>query len=196
MDFAEVVRRRRMVRNYADRPVDRATVTKVLELARRGPSAGFSQGIYFVVITERDTRLRLAQVANEDEYAASGFDRWISNAPVHVAVCVREEDYRARYREPDKLQSDGSELPWPVPYWWVDAGAALMLLLLAAVNEGLAAGFFGVHRLGGLNEVLGIPSDVVPIGVVTLGHPAPDRPSGSLARGRRAADEVVRWEHW
>ena len=185
-----------MVRNYEDRPVSPDSVERIVETARRGPSAGFSQGTYFVVVTDQATRARIAEVANEDEYAAMGFDRWISNAPVHICVCVREADYHARYNEPDKLQADGTELEWPVPYWWVDSGAALMLVLLAAADEGLAAGFFGVHRLGGINEALGIPSDVVPIGVVTVGHPAPDRPSGSLKRGRRPTEEVVRWEHW
>ena len=185
-----------MVRNYEDRPVSPDAVRRIVETARRAPSAGFSQGTYFVVVTDQATRARIAEVANEDEYASMGFDRWISNAPVHIVVCVRETDYHARYNEPDKLQEDGTELEWPVPYWWVDVGAALMLVLLAAVDEGLAAGFFGVHRLGGINEVLGIPSDVVPIGVVTVGHPAPDRPSGSLARGRRPKSKVIRWERW
>jgi nitroreductase len=196
LDFKDVVRRRRMVRNYEDRRVSREAVSRIVDAARRAPSAGFSQGISFVVVTEPDTRRALAEIANEDEYAASGFDRWISKAPVHVAVCVDESAYHARYNEPDKVQEDGAEIEWPVPYWWVDAGAALMMLLLAAVDEGLAAGFFGVHRLGGLNEALGIPASIVPIGVVTIGHPAPDRPSGSLARGRRARTDSVRWERW
>jgi len=58
---------------------------------------------------------------------------------VHVLVCTREDDYHDRYRQPDKLE-DGQEIDWPVPFWFVDAGAALMLLLLAAIDEGLAAG--------------------------------------------------------
>ena len=196
MDFKDVVRRRRMVRNFTGEPVDRSTIERIVAMAQRAPSAGFSQGVRFVVVTDASTRRALAQVAGEDEYAAAGFDRWMSNAPVHVAVCIDEGAYHARYREPDKLGPDGTEIEWPVPYWWVDTGAALMLLLLAAVDEGLAAGFFGIHRLGGLNEVLAIPDEVVPIGVVTIGHPAPDRPSGSLARGRRPSEEVVHWEQW
>ena len=90
----------------------------------------------------------------------------------------------------------GDEANWPVPYWWVDAGASLMLILLAAVDEGLAAGFLGSHRLPELQAELSIPSDMVPIGVVTVGHPAPDRRSGSLARGRRPRTDVVHHERW
>ena len=70
----------------------------------------------------------------------------------------------------------------------------MMLGLLAAVDEGLGAGFLGVHSVAGLAGVLELPDDVLPIGVMTLGHPAPDRPSGSLARGRRR--DRIHWESW
>jgi nitroreductase len=70
----------------------------------------------------------------------------------------------------------------------------MMLLLLAAVDEGLAAGFLGAHSVEDLSTLLGIPDHVAPIGVVTIGHPAPDRRSGSLARGRRS--DTVHRERW
>lgn len=194
MELREVVARRRMVRNYQDRPVDRQVIERVVEAARRAPSAGFTQGQSFVVVTDPELRRRIAELGGEADYVEAGFDPWMSRAPVHVVVCVSEEAYRRRYREPDKAGTD--EQHWPVPYWWVDAGASLMLLLLAAVDEGLAAGFFGVHRLPGLQELLGIPEEVSPIGVVTIGHPALDRRSGSLARGWRPLEEVVHWERW
>ncbi len=68
---------------------------------------------------------------------------------------MSEEIYHSRYREPDKIQDDGTEIEWPVPYWWVDVGATAMLILLAAVNEGLAAGFLGTHRFPELSAELG-----------------------------------------
>jgi nitroreductase len=196
VEFREVVAKRRMVRNYSPEPVDPAAIDRIVETARRGPSAGFTQGQYLVVLTEASSRAALARVANEADYVAQGMDPWISSAPVHIAVCTSEADYRKRYSEPDKQAPDGSEHEWPVPYWWIDAGASLMLLLLAAVDEGLAAGFFGVHRLEGLTAELGLPEGVVPIGVVTLGHPAPDRRSSSLDRGWRPLGEVVHKERW
>ncbi len=195
MNFYETVARRRMVRNYTDAPVDPATLDRILEAARRAPSAGFSQGQSFVVITERSTRARIAQLAGEDHYVGMGFDPWISRAPVHIVVCVSEAVYRARYAEPDK-SPDGVEHEWPVPYWWVDAGAALMLILLAAVAEGLAAGFLGSHSLPQLAAELRIPEDVEPIGVVTIGHPAPDRRSSSLKRGWKDQADVIHRERW
>ena len=195
MEFREVLANRRMVRNYTDAPVEAAAVDRVVDAARRAPSAGFSQGQRFIVVTDAVARGAIAEAADEGEYVANGFDPWISSAPVHVVVCVREDDYHERYREPDKL-SGGAEIEWPVPYWWVDAGAALMLVLLAAVDEGLAAGFVGFHALPTIKQRLGIPEDVTPIGVVTIGHPAPDRKSSSLKRGRKSKEQVVYADRW
>lgn len=195
MTFDELLSRRRMVRNYGPEPVPDDAIERIVDAARKAPSAGFSQGQRFIVVTDPGVRRAIAEAADESEYVANGFDPWISSAPVHVVVCVRENDYHERYREPDKLVG-GDEIEWPVPYWWVDAGAALMLVLLAAVNEGLGAGFVGFHALPSIKAELGIPDDVTPIGVVTMGHPAPDRKSGSLKRGRKSRDQVVYRDRW
>lgn len=196
MDFAEVVRRRKMIRNYLDKPVDAGALERILDVARRTPSAGHSQGQHLVVVTDRSTRKAIAELGDEARHVASGMPPWMSTAPVHVVVCVREDDYHDRYREADKLTDEGNEIDWPVPYWWVDAGGTLMLVLLAAVNEGLSAGFFGSHRLEGLGELLGIPGDVAPIGIVTIGHAASTAPTGSARRGRKPLEQVVHRERW
>ena len=70
------------------------------------------------------------------------------------------------------------------------------VLLMAAVDEGLGAGFLGAQDLDGLGELLGIPDDVLVVGIVTIGHPLPDQPAGSARRGRRAAAEVTHRERW
>ena len=196
MDFYDAIAKRRMVRNYTDEPVDHAAVERIVDAARRAPSAGFSQGHSFLVVTEELPRRSIAELAGEPEYVADGFDPWISRSPVHVVLCIREDSYHERYQEPDKTDGEGSESDWPIPWWWVDAGGALVTLLLAAVAEGLAAGLLGTHATGDLRSLLEIPDDVVPVGVVTLGHPAPDRRSGSLARGWKPKEQVVHWEKW
>jgi nitroreductase len=196
MEFEQVVRRRRMVRNYTSEPVDRVVVDRILDRARRAPSAGFTQGFYFVAVDDDATRRWIAELGDEPDYVSRGFHPWLSSAPVHVVVCVSEADYHDRYRQPDKLTEDGTEIEWPVPYWYVDAGGALLMILLGAVEEGLAAGFFGVHRLPELKGLLRIPEDVTPIGVVTMGLPAPERRLGSSRRGRKPLEEVVHWGRW
>jgi len=196
MEFDEVIRKRRMVRNYTPDPVPPEAVDRIVDAGLRAPSAGYSQGMGFVVVTEAATRKSIATLAEEEEYVASGFAPWISTAPAHIVITVSESIYRERYREPDKLGPDGAEIDWPVPYWWVDAGAAMMAVLLAAVSEGLAAGFLGVHSILDLAALLDIPEHHSPIGVVTIGYPLPDRRSGSLARGKRPRAAIVHQERW
>ena len=195
MEFQDVVAGRRMVRNYTGEPVDPAILARIVETGRRSPSAGFSQGQAFVVVTDDADREAIAALAGEASYVEAGFDPWISRAPAHIAVCVSEAAYRRRYREADKLV-DGREIGWPVPYWWVDAGAALQNLLLAAVDAELAAGFLGIHAVPGLRDLLGIPEEYTPIGVVTVGRAAPDRRSGSLRRSWRPESQVIHWGRW
>lgn len=197
MEFSSVLARRRMVRNYTGEAIDKRSLDRIAAAALRAPSAGNSQAIGVVVVTDGAIRTQIADIADEPAYVEAGFDPWISKAPAHIVISVSEKVYRDRYREPDKLGADGEQISWPVPYWWVDAGAALMAVLLATVDEGLAAGFLGVHSVPDLSALLGIPEHFHPIGVVTLGHPAPDRRSGSLGRPRKTADDAIfenRWE--
>ncbi len=197
MEFSEVVRKRRMVRNYdPDKPVSRESLERIAAAAQRAPSAGFSQGQRLVVVTDSAQRQRIAEVCGEPEYVEAGFDPWISRAPALFVPCVSEQTYHSRYREPDKIQEDGTEIDWPVPFWYVDVGATVMLILLAAVDEGLAAGFLGTHRLAELAHTLDLPPDQQPVGVITVGHPLPDRRSGSLKRGWVPMSDFAHWDRW
>jgi nitroreductase len=197
MEFTELLRLRRMVRNYdPDKPVSREILERITAAAQRAPSAGFSQGQRLIIVTDPARRQRIADICDEPGYVAAGFDPWVSRAPALIVPCVSEEVYHARYREPDKIQPDGTEIEWPIPYWWVDVGATWMVILLAAVDEGLAAGFLGTHRVADLQAELGLPADFLPIGVVTIGHPLPDRRSGSLKRGWALSADFAHWERW
>jgi nitroreductase len=186
-----------MVRNYdPDKPVSHESLARIAAAAQRAPSAGFSQGQRVVVVTNQERRRRIADICNEPEFASSGFDPWVSRAPALFIPTVSEEIYHARYREPDKVDDDGNEIDWPVPYWYIDVGATVMLILLAAVNEGLAAGFLGTHRMDELAKEIALPADQQPVGVITVGHPLPDRRSGSLKRGWVPGEEFAHWEQW
>jgi nitroreductase len=197
MEFHEVLRRRRMMRNYDPaQPVPREALERIAAAAQRAPSAGFSQGQRLVIVTEEATRRAIAAICDEPEYVEAGFDPWVSRAPALIVPCVSEEVYHQRYREPDKIGEDGTEIDWPIPYWWVDIGATWMLIILAAIDEGLATGFLGTHRVDDLKALLDVPADYTPIGVVTLGHPLPDRKSGSLKRGWAGRRDFARWERW
>jgi nitroreductase len=196
MEFSDVLARRRMVRNYTAEPVDPAALDRIAAAALRAPSAGNSQAIGVVVVTNEKMKRDIADIADEPAYVEAGFDPWISKAPAHIVISASDKVYRDRYSEPDKLGPDGEEPDWPVPYWWVDAGASMMAVLLAAVDEGLGAGFLGVHSLPELAKLLGIPEHFQPIGVVTVGHAAPDRRSGSLDRPKKTARDVIFANSW
>lgn len=195
MNFRELLGRRRMVRAYEPEPVPREAIERIVRSVRRGPSAGFHQGLRLVVVTEPERRRRLGEIVGEES--------WVGNAPVLVVVCVREDDYHDRYRQPDKLAvTGGVEIEWPIPFWYFDAGAAAMLILLAAIDEGYAAGLFGVpvEVLPAFREELVLPDDVEIACCITIGRAADDDEASALSsrltRRRRAQEEMVRWERW
>jgi len=196
MEFQKVVRGRRMVRHYTDEPVPTEIVNGIMDLAQHSPSAGFSQGCAYVVITNPEVKRKLAKLQGEEEYKSSGFHNWISEAPVAVVACVSEKLYHDRYNEPDKLNGEGKEIEWPTPYWFFDIGASSMVILLGAVDAGLAAAFAGVPDVKGVKELLHIPNHFHPVGVISIGHGAPDVKSPSLKRGRRPRADVVHYESW
>ena len=198
MEFADVVRRRRIVRHFAPDPIDREVLERIAATAQRAPSAGFSQGQRVVIVTDPSRKRRLAELVGEGVYTERGFDPWISEAPALFVPCVSPKVYVDRYNEPDKRDPSappGTEDEWKVPYWWMDVGCTVMLILLAAVDEGLAAGFAG-GDFDGLRTELSIPDDYTPVGVIPVGRALPDVRSPSLKRGWRTLDEFAHWEAW
>ena len=187
-----------MIRSYADTPVDPAVVDRALDHATRAPNAGFSQGWAFLVLdTPEDVRRWWRTTSDDVEHP----DRWLAGmmrAPVVIVPCSSKAAYVERYAEPDKGWTDRDEARWPVPYWDVDTGMASLLILLTAVDEGLAACFFGVppERVPGFREAFGVPAGYTPIGCVSVGYRAPDRRSPSLRRGHRPIEEVVHRGSW
>lgn len=196
MEFAELVMRRRTVRRFEDAPVEPEVLEKIARLAQRTPSAGFSQGQRVVIVTEPEQRRRVAETCGESGYAEAGFGNWISECAAQFIPCVSEQIYHRRYQEPDKLEDDGREIEWPTPYWWIDAGKTSMVLMLAAHDAGLAAGFAGPQDVPALKAVLGLPDEFHPVGVIPVGRPLPDKRSPSLKRGWLSFDEFARWERW
>lgn len=190
MEHRRVVARRRMVRRYLPDPIDPTALERIARAALHGPRAGQAEGISVVVVTGPEQRAALAGLAREEEWAAKGQAPWLSPAPAHLVICVDPAAYRARYAEPDK---DPAALA--LPWWWVDGGAALTLVLLAAVDEGLAAGFLGAHALPGLAAALGLPEGVEPIGLVTVGHPHPEE-APARRRSRPGEAELLHDGTW
>jgi nitroreductase len=185
-----------MVRNFQPKPVPLQTVQRIMLLAQHAPSAGFSQGWAYVVVTDPEMRKKIGRVQGEEDYFAKRFHKFVSEAPVLIVAFTSEQLYHERYREPDKLQEDGTEIHWSTPYWYFDIGCACMMIFLAAVDQGLATAFTGVERVDEMRKLLGLPEHFHPVGVISLGWPAKDMKSPSLKRGRRPVEQVVHYEHW
>ncbi len=188
MDLAEAVRRRRMVRAFAPEPLAAGAVDALVDLARRAPSAGHTQGWAFVVLEgPEQTALYWDAALPADRRAAF---RWpgLVAAPALVLVLVRPDAWVERYGEDDKVATGlgaGTEA-WAVPYWWVDGGMAAEHLLLGATASGLGACFFGLFdREAAVLAALGVPAGWRAVGTVAVGTPAPDEPGRSTSRGRR-----------
>jgi nitroreductase len=198
MEFDEVVRRRRMVRSYDPaRPVPAELVDKIVRHALRAPSAGFSQGWGFLVLSEPADRERYWAATRTGD----GTDSWLarlSTAPLVIVALSNKSVYLDRYAQPDKGWTDRDEAHWPVPYWHIDAGFAALLMHLTAVNEGLGSCFIGLpaDRIAAFRAAFGVPAEFTPIGALTVGYRAPDKRSPSLRRGHRPVDDVVHHGRW
>jgi nitroreductase len=199
MEYGEVVRRRRMVRNYdPDRPVPPDVVSRLLGYAVHAPSAGFSQGWEFLVLSSPSDRALFWSTTSPASGDSSAWLEGMRRAPLIVVPHSHRDAYLDRYAEPDKGWSDRDEARWPVPYWHIDTGMASLLILLGAVDEGLGACFFGIppSQTPTYRAAFGVPDGYVPIGAITIGYRAPDRRSPSLKRGRREAPAVTHYGRW
>jgi nitroreductase len=199
MEFQEVIRRRRMVRNYdPTRPVPTEIRDRLLANALRAPSAGFSQGWAFLVLESAAERHRFWAATSDSLDDPDPWLRDMQNAPLLIVPLSHKQAYLDRYAEADKRRTDPGEQRWTAPYWDIDTGFAALLMLLTVVDEQLGACFFGVPpvRLPGFRAAFGVPGEYTPIGCISVGYRAPDRRSPSLRRGRRPVEDVVHFGSW
>lgn len=203
MDALAALRSRRSCRDFLPDPLDPADLRLVLDAARRGPTAGNSWGLDLLVLEGPDEVGGYWDTTLPVERRAAFPWPGLLRAPVLVIPVVDPAAYVERYAQPDKAPSglgEGTDA-WAVPYWWVDAGAAVMAMLVAAESLGLGALLFGQFgHTGAVAERFGIPSDRLAVGTVALGRPAgdPDRSrSASVEQRRRPPlDRIVHRGGW
>lgn len=173
MKFDKVVRKRGMVRAFGPEPVEDEKIKKLLDFARRAPSAGFTQPVEIVLI--RDPRTMRALVK-----AAWG-QAWVGAAPVILAVCADTQRSGARYGDRGIYR-----------YSIIDAAFAGMLILLTAVNEGLGACFVGAFDDTAVRRILGLPEYVLPVALIPVGYSA-ERPPRYK---RRPLESQLHFDRW
>jgi nitroreductase len=199
MEFEDVVLRRRMVREFSDEPVARPLLVQIMENATRVPSAGYSQGFAFVVLEDPSLRRMFWETTSGPEWRGESESAPLTRAPVVILPLAHKQAYLDRYALPDKAHTPlSSEQHWPAPYWDIDTGFGVLMILLTAADLGLGALFFGIFQgQQALMTALGVPEGYRPIGAIALGHPTPgERSRPELPTGRRDLTDVVKWGHW
>ena len=161
---------RKIVRNYIETTKEFPELQKVIDYAIKIPTAGFSRGIEFLHISKKVNINKLAKLANEESYVQKGFNKWISNSLSIYLILINEKAYHDRYSEKDKKNSTQS-YEWIVPYWYVDAGAAMMNCMLLIEEIGLKSGFLGSHNMKSaeIKSLMKIPESYQLLGFVTAG---------------------------
>jgi nitroreductase len=190
VELQEVIKRRHMVRQFSAEPVSRQSLDRILANAVRGPSAGFSQGQAFLVLTGSDLDA-FWEVAGEAAVTST------QTAPLVIVPLSSKRIYLDRYAKPDKGWTDRDESRWPVPFWHIDTGMATLLILLTVVDEGLGAVYFGIipEAVQPFRDRFGVPADHEPIGAIAIGHDAEKARLDLRSRRRPLADQV-HYSHW
>jgi nitroreductase len=198
VDFAAALAARRSCRDYRPDPIPEPTLRRVLGAARRGPTAGNAWALDLIVIDEPAEYWRLTLPAGP---VRDGF-RWqgLLAAPVLVIPVIDPSAYPDRYAEMDKIATRlGDKERWVVPYWWIDAGAAVMAVLLAATDAGLGSLLFGqfAHEAV-LAARFGIPAGRQAVGTIALGWPTAEPGTAGRSAGRRRPplDDIVHLNGW
>jgi nitroreductase len=209
VEFIEVIKHRKMVRAFTPEPLAPGVTDRLLRAANRAPSAGFSQGYSFLVLEGSEQTAALWEVLGQDaasagvmnEAAVRAMMAAMSRAPLVIVPLACKDVYLDRYARADKGWTDRDEARWPVPYWYIDTGFTALLILLAAVDEGLGAVFFGIQPelIPEFRRRFGVPEQWMPIGAVAVGHPDPagdPAPSSARSITRKSLDELVHRGRW
>jgi nitroreductase len=159
MDFDKVVRKRKMIREYdLDKQIPDEIIRKLIKNAHRAPSAGHTQVQEFIIVKDISIKKKLRKAAVNQEY--------VEKAPVLIVVCSNTSRSIGRYG------SRGREF-----YSIIDGAFASMLILLTAVNEGIGACFVGAFQDNKVSEILQLPKDIRPIGIICIGYyPSSEKP--------------------
>jgi hypothetical protein len=175
MELDQVIRKRKMIRKYAHKPVPERLISKLIENGSRSPSAGHTQVQEFIVIKDAETKKKLRRVSANQEQ--------VEEAPVLIVVCSNTTRSVGRYGP------RGKEF-----YSIIDGAFASMLILLTATNEGLGACFVGAFEDQKVSEILGLPEDgsVKPVGIIAIGYP--DEKPPRLAKIAR--EGLVHQDRW
>jgi nitroreductase len=190
-----------MVRSFRPDPVDPDVIDHIMASVLHAPSAGFSQGNEFLVLSDPEAVAAFWRL-NEHPDFPTPEEHVALLPPVVVIVLANPDAYTERYSAPDKIEFGLDQAAnWPVPYWDVDAGMATMLILLSVIEAGLGAYFAGLVDDGRATlDHFGVPANFRAVGFVGVGHPAVDdvasAGASAFTRRRRPIAELLHRDRW
>lgn len=165
-----LISKRKIVRNYVESKKNYPELKTIAKYTIKIPTAGFSRGIEIIHVSEKQNIELLAKYSNEDIYVEKGYEKWISKSVSLFLIIINVDAYHKRYNEIDKITSKKST-DWETPYWYVDAGAAMMNCMLLIEEAGLRSGFLGSHNMSNdkIKKHLSIPGEYILLGFITAG---------------------------
>lgn len=169
MDLLPEIANRRSIRQFSEKPLDRAALDRILDAGRRAPSAKNRQAWRFVVVTDRDTRLRIQEAAYGQEY--------VGDAGAVIALCTTNIDYTM----------PNGQLSYPI-----DLGIAGAFMMLQAEHEGLGTCPVTTFQEADIKAILTVPYKMRVVLLLLVGHSAEEP---ELTR-RFPLDRIIGREHW
>lgn len=194
-EFADEMRRRRTVRQFADRPVPRAAIESCLRAAASAPSGANQQPWHFVVVSDPAIKAEIRQAAEAEErafYGGRAPDEWLEalallGTDADKPYLVTAPYLIAIFSETTGAASDGRKTK---RYYAVESvGIATGLLIAAIHRAGLASLTHTPSPMGFLNRVLGRPANERPFLLLVVGYPAADAVVPVITK--RPFDEIV-----
>ena len=166
----KLLTQRKVVRNYIDIECSIDQLLNIPKNAIKIPTAGFSRGIEILISTESENILEVSKIFGEINFVSKGLNPWISKSKALYFILVNEEAYHQRYEMKDKTNAINSK-NWDVPYWYLDAGAAMMNCMLLIEESDFSSGFMGLHNINRdlIHELFKIPSNYMIAGMITAG---------------------------
>ena len=154
MEFNQVVRKRKMVRQYQKgKSIPDSIVSTLIENAHRAPSAGHRPVLPIIIVRLPMIQARLPRAALQQQQ--------VNDAPLLIVVCSNTS------RSIDRYGKRGKDF-----YSIIDGAFASMLILLTSVDQGISASFVGAFEDDKVSRILELPEYVKPVGIIALGYPA------------------------
>lgn len=168
--------KRSSIRSFINKKIDEETIKFLLECGVTAPSSGNMQPWEFIVVRDEKIKKKIVECTYFGYFSKGGdHQNWILEASIIIVACANQKRTRARYGETGNLSSI------------IDTSAAIENILLAASGIGLGGCWVGGVNEEKLKEILKIPSEVKPVGILPIGYPKED-----VERKHRMESEIIR----